>query len=398
SLARATRYACPRDRRCARKVGRAASSSSSSKARPACGAATARRASPRSGPVSTSARRRCSIVGPARPPSWPTPTWTCWYSANASSTASSTRCRRWRTSCWPRWPEGCATPTLAPRHTDQPAAPNYSRRVSRPRVKPHQLVLGIGGLLFVITIVSGIAPVILKWLDDSPIQREVFQGIPGPLRAVFYTSASFLFIAGAWLFSLRVRNWERGKPDNRSTTPENAKRRLADFRAGVYMQTLLRDPAAGIMHSLLYFGFLGLFIVTLISQIQDQLPRSLKFLHGRTYQAYSAFGEVVGIAFLAGIVWAVLRRYVWAPYRIRSKSRPEDALILGMFLFLGVSGFMVEAVRIANVGRPGWERWSFVGYSLSSLFKGHHVALYQWLWVGHVAAFFLFLLVLPTTK
>src|SRR5207248_3369834 len=192
--------------------------------------------------------------------------------------------------------------------------------------------------------------------------------------------------------------WERGKPDNRSTTPENAKRRLADFRTGVYMQTLLRDPAAGIMHSLLYFGFLGLFIVTLISQIQDQLPRSLKFLHGRTYQAYSAFGEVVGIAFLAGIVWAVLRRYVWAPYRIRSKTRPEDAVILGMFLFLGVSGFMVEAVRIANVGRPGWERWSFVGYSLSSLFKGHHVALYQWLWVGHVAAFFLFLLVLPTTK
>jgi Fe-S oxidoreductase/nitrate reductase gamma subunit len=270
--------------------------------------------------------------------------------------------------------------------------------VSRPRVKPHQLVLGIGGLLFVVTIVSGIAPVILKWLDDSPIQREVFQAIPGPLRAVFYTSASFLFVASAWLFSLRVRNWERGKPDNRSTTAENAKRRLADFRAGVYMQTLLRDPAAGIMHSLLYFGFLGLFIVTLISQIQDQLPRSLKFLHGRTYQAYSAFGEVVGIAFLAGIVWAVLRRYVWAPYRIRSKTRPEDALILGMFLFLGVSGFVVEGVRIANIGRPAWERWSFVGYAFSSLFKGHHVALYQWLWVGHVGAFFLFLLVLPTTK
>ena len=55
-----------------------------------------------------------------------------------------------------------------------------------------------------------------------------------------------------------MQNWERGQPDNRATTPKNVERRLEDFRAGVYMQTLLRDPAAGIMHSLIYFGFLVL--------------------------------------------------------------------------------------------------------------------------------------------
>jgi hypothetical protein len=77
-----------------------------------------------------------------------------------------------------------------------------------------------------------------------------------------------------------VRNWERGAPDNRRTTPKNAKRRLADFRAGVYMQTLLRDPAAGIMHSLIYFGFLVLLGVTTMLEIDHQLPEDLKFLHG----------------------------------------------------------------------------------------------------------------------
>jgi hypothetical protein len=35
------------------------------------------------------------------------------------------------------------------------------------------------------------------------------------------------------------------RPDRRRTTPKNVKRRLADFRAGVYMQTLLRDPPPG---------------------------------------------------------------------------------------------------------------------------------------------------------
>ena len=39
------------------------------------------------------------------------------------------------------------------------------------------------------------------------------------------------------------------------------------------------------------------------------------------------------------------------PYRIRIKSKPEHAVILGTFLVLGVTGFLAEAFRIA-AGRP----------------------------------------------
>ena len=94
-----------------------------------------------------------------------------------------------------------------------------------------------------------------------------------------------LIVYGAFAFAERVRNWERGGPDRRRTTPKNVKRRLADFRAGVYMQTLLRDPAAGIMHSLIYFSFLVLLAVTTVLEIDHQLPESCKFLHGEVYQA-----------------------------------------------------------------------------------------------------------------
>ena len=59
------------------------------------------------------------------------------------------------------------------------------------------------------------------------------------------------------------------------------------YRSGVWMQTLLRDPAAGLMHAFLYFGFVSLFIVTVISEADHQLPDRFKFLHGQTYQAYS---------------------------------------------------------------------------------------------------------------
>ena len=46
------------------------------------------------------------------------------------------------------------------------------------------------------------------------------------------------------------------------------------------MQTLLRDPAAGLMHSMIYFGFLVLLAVTTVLEIDHQLPEGAKFLHG----------------------------------------------------------------------------------------------------------------------
>ena len=110
--------------------------------------------------------------------------------------------------------------------------------------------------------------------------------------AFYLTAATMLFIC-AWLVSLRVRNYERGAPDDRRTTKKNLHRRMRDFRAGVWMQTLLRDPAAGIMHCLIYFGFMWLFIATVILEIDHQLPDNLKFLHGGIYQGY-AFAADLG--------------------------------------------------------------------------------------------------------
>ncbi|MGZ6932022.1 MAG: (Fe-S)-binding protein [Acidimicrobiia bacterium] len=272
--------------------------------------------------------------------------------------------------------------------------------------KPHQVVLAIGALAALGTLASGIAPEITGWKDDSHIAREVFHNIPAPLEVAFYLVVATGLFATAWLTSLRVRNYERGKPDNRRTNRGNVHRRMRDFRRGVWMRTLLRDPAAGVMHSMIYFGFLVLFIVTVVLEIDHQLPDSLKFLHGRTYQAYAFTADLFGLVFLAGITWAFVRRYGQRPYRIRIKTKPEHLVILVTFAVIGVSGFVVEGFRIAalrgQIG-PGanFEKWSFVGWALSSIVDGWHVQtlldLHRWAWSVHVIAFLAFLVILPTT-
>ncbi|MGZ4773038.1 MAG: (Fe-S)-binding protein, partial [Ilumatobacteraceae bacterium] len=102
-----------------------------------------------------------------------------------------------------------------------------------------------------------------------------------------------------------------------------------------------------------------------------------------------------------GIVWAALRRYVHRPYRIRIKTKPEHAAILGTFFVIGVSGFFAEAFRIAEIQRPGYEKWSFVGYPLSRAFNGLAAdTLSRWhqiMWSLHVVGFIVFLALLPIT-
>ena len=272
----------------------------------------------------------------------------------------------------------------------------------RTRPKPHQLVLGGGIAVAVFTAASGIAPSLTGFGDASPVTRTVFGNVPSPLKAAFYTVVPVLIVYGAALFARRVKNWERGRPDDRRTTGANASRRLADFRAGAYMRTLLREPGAGVMHSLIYFSFLVLLGVTTTLEVNHQLPDDLKFLHGDVYRAYAAVGDAAGAVFLVGIGWAVGRRYgprSWRPPRIRAKSRPEHAVILGTLGAIGVTGFGAEAFRIAAEGMPDYERWSFIGYPLAGLVEGAGglSGWHQGWWTAHVVTFLAFLVILPTT-
>ncbi len=264
---------------------------------------------------------------------------------------------------------------------------------------PHKLVWAVGIGMGLVTIVSGIIPQFTHWHGTKAVSREVFDGIPGPMQVAFYTVIPVLLVWGAFEFARRVQNWERGAPDRRRTTKANVKRRLADFRAGVYMRTLIRDTGAGLMHSMIYFGFMLLLGVTTTLEIDHQLPEGLKFLHGRTYMAYSFIGDLAGVIFLTGIVWAVLRRYVQRPYRIRIKTKMQHAVILALLGLLGVTGFLAEGFRIAEMGSPDFEKWSFVGYPLAKLFdgmgEGSITTWHQIMWSSHVVAFIGFLILLP---
>ena len=257
-------------------------------------------------------------------------------------------------------------------------------------------------VLFAMGVVSAVGVMLLWWLGSvmhaeppSDVGREVFGNIPSGLEAAFYVSvAAFLWLA-FYLFSLRARNWSRGDREKRLGEWKKRLRYLAD---GLRMKTLLRDTASGLMHSMIYYGFLVLLAGTITLEIDHLMPESFKFLYGPFYLGYSAVLDFFALVFLGGLAWAVFRRYIRPPARIASKTRPEDALVLGLLILVGVTGLITEAARIAVDGQPDFERWSFVGYPLSFLMPASPEFFHQVVWGIHAASFLAFLVVLPVTK
>ncbi len=270
------------------------------------------------------------------------------------------------------------------------------------RLKASHVWLSVGAAMAIVTVLSGIAAAVFNFHDDSEVQRELFENIPGSWKLIFYTVIPLMLLWGSVQMSYRVKNWERGAPDNRSTTSKNFKTRLADFRSGIYMQTLMREPGAGIMHALIYFNFLILLAVTTVLEINHQVPESLKFLNGNVYKVYALVGDLAGVGFLAGMVLAIMRRYgpkKWRPYRINIKSRPEHLIINGVLFSIGFTGFAAEAFRIAEQDSPEFEKWSVVGYPLAQMVDGlgNTSGWHQFWWAAHVLTFIAFLAIIPGT-
>lgn len=277
-----------------------------------------------------------------------------------------------------------------------------TQTVERPEETAESRRVPVASFLEALGVLSALGTVALGVLGTLPghpdfeVGREVFGNIPDVLVVVFYVGLGVFVWLTFHLFAMRARSWEQGQRESRRG---HWGERVHQLRAGLTMKTLMRDPRAGIMHSAIYYGFLILFLGTVTLEIDHLLPVGLKFLGGGVYLGYSAVLDAAALLFLGGLLLAIVGRYLIPTWRIRSKTRPEDVLILGILVTIGVTGLLTEAARIALADRPAHEMWSFIGYPLSFLFElsaasGWH----RFFWVTHAVAFVVFLVVLPVTK
>lgn len=202
------------------------------------------------------------------------------------------------------------------------------------------------------------------------IGREIFWNVGGVARWITY---AFMVIAIVLLImGLRKRYamWKIGKPSSINFTKQLGERITYFIDNGIFHKSILRESFPGIMHFLIFWGFLILVIGTAIVAFQDDIIRPFfkaNILQGSFYLILSAILDAAGLIAIVGVAMALWRRYVTKPKRLDNK--PEDAIILVWILVVLITGYLVEAARIA-ASRPEFEVWSFVGWFTSYIFLG----------------------------
>ncbi len=204
------------------------------------------------------------------------------------------------------------------------------------------------------------------------IGREIFWNVGQSARWITYGLMVVMFIVVIYGLKQRYAMWKIGK-----ATPFDIKERLGEriayyIKNGIFHGSILkpREGYPGMMHLFIFWGFLILAVGTALVALEDDLLRpiaGITYLHGNFYLIFSFMLDLAGLAAIIGIIMAAIRRYLLKPERLDTK--PEDHLALAWIFVVLLTGFLVEAARIAY-DKPDYEQVSFVGYALSSLFSG----------------------------
>jgi Fe-S oxidoreductase/nitrate reductase gamma subunit len=206
----------------------------------------------------------------------------------------------------------------------------------------------------------------------EPVGREIFWNVGQTARWIAYALMVMSFILLVYGLKMRYGMWRLGKPVPFAFTQRLWERIAYYIKSAVFHKTILRRREAypGMMHLLIFWGFLLLAIGTGLVAFEDDFFRPLfgiTYLHGDFYLIFSFILDLAGLAAIVGVVMALFRRYVTRPERLDNQR--DDLIALLWILVVLVTGFLVEGARIA-FDRPPYEVVSFVGWVTSSLFLG----------------------------
>jgi len=166
---------------------------------------------------------------------------------------------------------------------------------------------------------------------------------------------------------------------------------------------MFKEPAVGLMHALIFWGFLILLFRSISVVGEAFSPGWTVFWFSHTIENwYTIAKDVTEAVVLAMIGAAFFRRWVLKPWRITNSRDAE--LILSLIGLLMVTDFLYDGARFASAPGNPEAAWAIVGAAVGKVLAlagpsegaltGLALASY-WL---HVAALFFFLNYLPYSK
>ena len=166
------------------------------------------------------------------------------------------------------------------------------------------------------------------------ITREIFWNVGSWVRWPVYGLGLIVILIFIYGLIKRIWLWCIGKPENRV---DHIFKRIGSFLSyGLFHKRILKEPYPGIMHLFLFWGFLVLFLGTILIFFQEDFTKLFfdkVFIHGSFYLTFSFLLDLFGLLAIIGIILAVFRRYILKPDRLDNRSEDLIGLLL-IFLVL----------------------------------------------------------------
>ena len=229
--------------------------------------------------------------------------------------------------------------------------------------------------------------------------RDTFWNVPVWAQVVLYVGGAVAIAIFAYGFWQRVALWRQGLPEDRFDRIPDRVKLVAKHALG--QVRTLSQAYPGVMHAIMFWGFLELFMGTVLATIDWDITLPLfgwKLLRGNFYLAYELTLDLFGLFFVVGLGMAVWRRFVVRPHRVDPTAR--FANVLALLFVINLTGFVMEACRLAVV-QPWWGPWSPVGWALgqamlgAGLSEGALRATHLGVWLFHAAISLVFVAIVP---
>jgi Fe-S oxidoreductase len=243
--------------------------------------------------------------------------------------------------------------------------------------------------------------------------RHEFLFMDGPLpKAIFYILTFTSIAIMIWQIVGQSRFWMRGK---KITWKPNYIGSVLTYVVAQRKVMGSRPKEGAPLHLLIFYGFLSLLIATTLLAISSYGPiiGIPNFHRGNYYLIYETTFDALGLLFIAGLLWALNRRYRLARDQGQPIPDPEtgklnrsknpitttwqDFAALYLLLILGISGYVLEAARISADPKP-WDHFSFVGYAIAQLFPTLSAQGYVAIWWQHMVWVWCFFAFLPQMR
>jgi Fe-S oxidoreductase/nitrate reductase gamma subunit len=220
--------------------------------------------------------------------------------------------------------------------------------------------------------------------------REIFWNIG--YHYIFYSLAAVA--TGVFLYGL-YRRWKLWRSGWRDKRAGGFDWRLVLGRVFLNASILKGDFLGGFTHICIMWGMIILFLGTVLETTDHWI---ITFLRGNLYLVFAFILDAAGIALIAGVVVAYLRRYVFKRGKMVTVIR--DHVVLILLFFIAVTGFLVEGLRL-RAETPSWHEPSPVGQWIAGIsglsVSGALLAHRIWWWI-HAAASLFFIAYFPFSK